>query len=125
MRQQRGRGVGRGDPGLLTRAVEKVFRLVRLAEFEILFVLFFLIAFVLFKDLMSRPEYNSIFVKKPDLDGRWPGLIIICLMLLAWFLGMGLDSSCLQAYRWNFVKCHAEVTANSPCLHHVAVQFYG
>uniref|UniRef100_A0A0E0CE69 Uncharacterized protein n=1 Tax=Oryza meridionalis TaxID=40149 RepID=A0A0E0CE69_9ORYZ len=75
MRQQRGRGVGRGDPGLLTRAVEKVFRFVRLAEFEILFVLFFLIAFVLFKDLMSRPEYNSIFVKKPDLDGRWPGLM--------------------------------------------------
>jgi hypothetical protein len=55
----------------------------------------------------------------------WFSERIICLMLLAWFLGMGLDSSCLQAYRWNFVKCHAEVTANSPCLHHVAVQFYG
>uniref|UniRef100_J3MUM6 Uncharacterized protein n=1 Tax=Oryza brachyantha TaxID=4533 RepID=J3MUM6_ORYBR len=72
MRQQRGRGGGRGEPGMLTRAVEKVFRFVRLAEFEILFVLFFLIAFVLFKDLMSRPQYNSIFVKKPDLDDRWP-----------------------------------------------------
>ncbi|CAO2184393.1 unnamed protein product [Urochloa humidicola] len=75
MRQQRG-GIGggrRGDePGLLTRAVDKVFRFVRLAEFEILFVLFFLIAFLLFKDLMSRPEYNQLFVKKPDLDDPWP-----------------------------------------------------
>ncbi|KAG8048030.1 hypothetical protein GUJ93_ZPchr0008g13532 [Zizania palustris] len=50
MRPQRG---ARGEPGLLTRAVDKVFRFVRLAEFEILFVLFFLIAFVLFKDLVS------------------------------------------------------------------------
>jgi hypothetical protein len=30
-----------------------VFRFVRLAEFEILFVLFFLVAFLLFKDLVS------------------------------------------------------------------------
>ena len=60
MRQQRG-GVGGGlgggrrgdDPGLLTRAVDRVFRFVRLAEFEILFVLFFLVAFLLFKDLVS------------------------------------------------------------------------
>nr|BAJ98575.1 predicted protein [Hordeum vulgare subsp. vulgare] len=74
MRQQRGVGGGGGrrDPGLLTRVVDKVFRFVRLAEFEILFVLFFLIAFILFKDLMSRPDYNQIFVKKPDQDGRWP-----------------------------------------------------
>ncbi|TVU04948.1 hypothetical protein EJB05_48093, partial [Eragrostis curvula] len=74
MRQQRGIGGGRRreDPGLMTRAVDKVFRFVRLAEFEILFVLFFLIAFILFKDLMSRPQYNSIFVKKPDLDDAWP-----------------------------------------------------
>lgn len=54
MRQQRGGGGRRGDdPGLLTRAVDKVFRFVRLAEFEILFVLFFLVAFLLFKDLVS------------------------------------------------------------------------
>ncbi|KAL6644483.1 hypothetical protein ACP70R_016091 [Stipagrostis hirtigluma subsp. patula] len=73
MRQQRGGGGGgrRGEPGLLTRAVDKVFRFVRLAEFEILFVLFFLVAFLLFKDLMSRPQYNQIFVKKPDLDDPW------------------------------------------------------
>jgi hypothetical protein len=38
---------------MMTRAVDKVFRFVRLAEFEILFVLFFLIAFILFKDLVS------------------------------------------------------------------------
>ncbi|RLN04322.1 hypothetical protein C2845_PM13G23410 [Panicum miliaceum] len=77
MRQQRGGGgLGGGrrgdDPGILTRAVDKVFRFVRLAEFEILFVLFFLVAFLLFKDLMSRPEYNQLFVKKPDLDDPWP-----------------------------------------------------
>ncbi|XP_062190888.1 uncharacterized protein LOC133894742 [Phragmites australis] len=76
MRQQRSGGVGGGgrrvEPGLLTRTVDKVFRFVRLAEFEILFVLFFLIAFLLFKDLMSRPQYNQIFVKKPDLDDSWP-----------------------------------------------------
>ena len=58
MRQQRGGvGVGAGrrgdDPGLLTRAVDRVFRFVRLAEFEIFFVLFFLIAFFLFKNLVS------------------------------------------------------------------------
>ncbi|KAF8646452.1 hypothetical protein HU200_065842 [Digitaria exilis] len=54
MRQQRRGGGRRGDePGLLTRAVDKVFRFVRLAEFEILFVLFFLVAFLLFKDLVS------------------------------------------------------------------------
>ncbi|XP_003574812.1 uncharacterized protein LOC100840751 [Brachypodium distachyon] len=67
-----GGGGGRPEPGLMTRAVDKVFRFFRLAEFEILFVLFFLIAFLFFKDLMSRPQYNDIFVKKPDLDGGWP-----------------------------------------------------
>ncbi|XP_062150441.1 uncharacterized protein LOC133859139 [Alnus glutinosa] len=48
-----------------TRAVNSVFAFVRFAEFEILFVLFFIIAFVLFKDLTSRPEYNQILVKNP------------------------------------------------------------
>ncbi|AQK51421.1 hypothetical protein Zm00014a_018225 [Zea mays] len=75
MRQQRG-GAGAGrradDPGLLKRAFDRVFRFVRLAEFEIFFVLFFLIAFFLFKDLMARPQYNQLFVKKPDLDDSWP-----------------------------------------------------
>ncbi|CAN6462577.1 unnamed protein product [Victoria cruziana] len=51
---------------LLTRAVNVVFSLVRLAEFEILFVLFFIVAFIIFKDLTSRREYNDIFVKKPE-----------------------------------------------------------
>lgn len=54
MRQQRGGAGRRGDdPGFLTRAVDRVFRFVRLAEFEIFFVLFFLIAFFLFKQLVS------------------------------------------------------------------------
>ncbi|CAK9162269.1 unnamed protein product [Ilex paraguariensis] len=38
---------------LLTRAVNSVFAFFRFAEFEILFVLFFLVAFLIFKDLDS------------------------------------------------------------------------
>ncbi|CAN4094727.1 unnamed protein product [Withania somnifera] len=65
--------VGRRDelpsPSILTRAVDSVFDFARFAEFEILFVLFSLVAYVIFKDLTSRPEYNQILVKKPDW---WP-----------------------------------------------------
>lgn len=39
-------------PSLLTKATNGVFRVVRLTEFEILFVLFFAIVFLLFKDLV-------------------------------------------------------------------------
>ncbi|VFQ66290.1 unnamed protein product [Cuscuta campestris] len=65
---------GRRDESasLLTRAVNKVFEFVRFAEFEILFVLFFVIAYVIFKDLTSRPEYNQILVKKPGGPDWWP-----------------------------------------------------
>ncbi|XP_024389228.1 uncharacterized protein [Physcomitrium patens] len=52
------------QPSLLSRAVDSVFRFVRLAEFEILFVLFFVIVYLLFKDLTSRPDYNRILSKK-------------------------------------------------------------
>ena len=38
---------------LLTRAVNAVFAFVRMAEFEIVFVLFLLVAFLIFKDLVS------------------------------------------------------------------------
>ncbi|MCL7023281.1 hypothetical protein MKW94_011056 [Papaver nudicaule] len=55
----------------LTKAVNSVFAFVKLAEFEILFVLFFLIAFIIFKDLTSRPEYNQILVKKPGGTDFW------------------------------------------------------
>ncbi|KAH7670406.1 hypothetical protein IHE45_10G024900 [Dioscorea alata] len=76
MRRRVGGGVGGGIPArrppLLTRAVDSVFAFVRLAEFEILFVLFFLVAFLIFKDLTSRPAYNQIFVKKPLDDDFWP-----------------------------------------------------
>ncbi|KAI3783755.1 hypothetical protein L1987_42841 [Smallanthus sonchifolius] len=61
----------RDDESSLTRAVDSVFRFVRFAEFEILFVLFFVIAFILFKDLTSRPEYNQILVKKPGGPDWW------------------------------------------------------
>ncbi|KAL1807980.1 hypothetical protein ACET3Z_024970 [Daucus carota] len=65
-------GGSRGkDESLLTRMVNSVFSFVRLAEFEILFVLFFLIAFLLFKDLTARPEYNQILVKKPGAAEWW------------------------------------------------------
>ncbi|KZV35103.1 hypothetical protein F511_04408 [Dorcoceras hygrometricum] len=60
------------QPSLLTRVVNSVFAFVRLAEFEILFVLFFLIAYLLFKDLTSRPEYNQMLVKKPGDPDWWP-----------------------------------------------------
>ncbi|KAE9591316.1 hypothetical protein Lalb_Chr20g0117211 [Lupinus albus] len=56
----------------LTRAVMAVFTFVRYAEFEILFFLFFLIAYLLFKDITSRPEYNQILVKKPGGTEFWP-----------------------------------------------------
>jgi hypothetical protein len=43
----------RGPPAsLITRAVDWVFTMLRNAEFEILFVLFFVIAYLLFKDLV-------------------------------------------------------------------------
>ncbi|KAI3954318.1 hypothetical protein C5167_026372 [Papaver somniferum] len=61
----------RGEPGGLTKAVQSVFAFVKFAEFEILFVLFFLIAFIIFKDLTSRPEYNQILVKKPGGSDFW------------------------------------------------------
>ncbi|RDY05328.1 hypothetical protein CR513_10849 [Mucuna pruriens] len=58
------RGETRNE-SLLTRAVRAVFAFVRNAEFEILFFLFFFIAYLLFKDITSRPEYNQLLVKKP------------------------------------------------------------
>ncbi|XAR64884.1 hypothetical protein NMG60_11008770 [Bertholletia excelsa] len=61
----------RNDQSFLTRAVNSVFAFVRLAEFEILFVLFFLVAFLIFKDLTARPEYNQILVKKPGGPDWW------------------------------------------------------
>ncbi|KAL8122377.1 uncharacterized protein LOC141659603 [Apium graveolens] len=66
-----GGGSRRNDESLLTRMVNSVFSFVRFAEFEILFVLFFLIAFLLFKDLTARPEYNQILVKKPGAAEWW------------------------------------------------------
>ncbi|PIA31416.1 hypothetical protein AQUCO_04900013v1 [Aquilegia coerulea] len=64
-------GTNRNESAL-TRSVNAVFEFVRVAEFEILFLLFFVIAFLIFKDLTSKPEYNQIFVKKPGGDSFWP-----------------------------------------------------
>ncbi|CAK9233796.1 unnamed protein product [Sphagnum troendelagicum] len=61
----------RGPPAsLITRAVDWVFTMLRNAEFEILFVLFFVIAYLLFKDLTARPEYNQILSKKGQERGN-------------------------------------------------------
>lgn len=46
------RGGSNRNPSPLNRAVSSVFSFVRYAEFEILFVLFFVIAFIIFKDLV-------------------------------------------------------------------------
>lgn len=45
----------RGEEGSwMTRIVSGVFEFVRMAEFEIMFFLFFFIAFLIFKDLVSE-----------------------------------------------------------------------
>lgn len=44
----------------LTRCVEAVFAFVKLAEFEILFILFFVVAFLAFKDLVRRSFFHFI-----------------------------------------------------------------
>ncbi|XP_038715840.1 uncharacterized protein LOC120009355 [Tripterygium wilfordii] len=62
----------KGNESALTRSVNAVFDFLRFAEFEILFVLFFVVAFIIFKDLTSRPEYNQILVRKPGGGGWWP-----------------------------------------------------
>ncbi|CAN0889379.1 hypothetical protein LINGRAHAP2_LOCUS16079 [Linum grandiflorum] len=71
-RQGRAMGGRRREESMLTRMVTAVFSFLKYAEFEILFVLFILIAFVVFKDLTSRPEYNQILVKKPESGDWWP-----------------------------------------------------
>ncbi|KAG5523124.1 hypothetical protein RHGRI_035064 [Rhododendron griersonianum] len=51
------------NESLLTWSVTSVFNFVRFTEFEILFVLFFVVTFIIFKDLTIRPEYNQILLK--------------------------------------------------------------
>ncbi|KAJ0466418.1 hypothetical protein HanRHA438_Chr14g0630731 [Helianthus annuus] len=53
MAKRSGTARRRDDESEPTRAVDSVFRFVRFAEFEILFILFFVIAFIIFKDLVS------------------------------------------------------------------------
>ncbi|KAI3470342.1 hypothetical protein Pfo_027005 [Paulownia fortunei] len=72
VRRRREDSSSSSSSSLLTRGVNSVFAFVRFAEFEILFVLFFLVAFLIFKDLTSRPEYNDILVKKPGGNDWWP-----------------------------------------------------
>ncbi|KAF5811048.1 putative DnaJ domain, Chaperone J-domain superfamily [Helianthus annuus] len=52
----------RDDESVLTRVVDSVFRFVRFAEFEILFILFFVITFTIFKDLLYGKRCNGFVV---------------------------------------------------------------
>lgn len=70
-KQSRISGRRRND-SLVTRLVTSVFEFVKFAEFEIFFILFFIIAFLLFKNLTARPEYNQLLVKKPGGMDWWP-----------------------------------------------------
>ncbi|KAJ9171576.1 hypothetical protein P3X46_014926 [Hevea brasiliensis] len=70
-RQIRAGGSRKRDESVLTRTVNAVFAFIKFAEFEMLFLFFFLIAFIIFKDLTSRPEYNQILVKKPGGPDFW------------------------------------------------------
>ncbi|CAB4302375.1 unnamed protein product [Prunus armeniaca] len=49
-------GSRNSNESALTRWVQSVFGFVKFAEFEILFVLFFVIAFLVFKDLTSYSD---------------------------------------------------------------------
>ncbi|ESR42966.1 hypothetical protein CICLE_v10013261mg [Citrus x clementina] len=72
MGREKRAGTRNKDESAFSRAVSAVFAFVRLAEFEILFFLFLVITFIVFKDLISRPEYNQILVKKPGGIDLWP-----------------------------------------------------
>ncbi|MFS8006270.1 putative DnaJ domain, Chaperone J-domain superfamily [Helianthus anomalus] len=52
----------RDDESVPTRAIDSVFRFVQFAEFEILFILFFVIAFIVFKDLLYGKRCNGFVV---------------------------------------------------------------
>lgn len=49
------------DESAFSRAVSAVFAFVRLAEFEILFFLFLMITFIIFKDLVRHPRFFIYF----------------------------------------------------------------
>ncbi|MFS8015321.1 hypothetical protein Hanom_Chr15g01354991 [Helianthus anomalus] len=63
MVKQSGTAMRRDDESVPTRAVDSMFWFVRFAEFEILFILFFVIAFIIFKDLVS-PLFQFFFYIK-------------------------------------------------------------
>ncbi|KAJ0462754.1 hypothetical protein HanHA300_Chr14g0507611 [Helianthus annuus] len=83
MAKQSGTARRRDDESVPTRTVDLVFRFVRFAEFEILFILFFVIAFIIFKDLElnmkgakqeCRPLMNNLeTISSNDLEtmGAW------------------------------------------------------
>ncbi|MFS7911245.1 hypothetical protein Hanom_Chr02g00115841 [Helianthus anomalus] len=60
MAKRSGTARRRDDESVPTRAVDSMFWFVLFAEFEILFILFFVIAFIIFKDLVVC--FNSFFI---------------------------------------------------------------
>ncbi|XP_050237963.1 uncharacterized protein LOC126687444 [Mercurialis annua] len=68
---RRASGNRRRDEPLMTRMVNSVFAFVNYAEFELLFLFFFLVAFIMFKDITSRPEYNQLLAKKHGAFDFW------------------------------------------------------
>ncbi|KAJ0079122.1 hypothetical protein Patl1_23627 [Pistacia atlantica] len=58
------RPVRNREESALTRGVTAVFSFVKFAEFEVLFLLFFIIAFIVFKDLVLMPLQLVIVVEE-------------------------------------------------------------
>ncbi|KAF5757542.1 putative Chaperone J-domain superfamily [Helianthus annuus] len=62
MAKRSGTARRRDDESVRTRAVDSVFWFVRFAKFEILFILFFVNAFIIFKDLLYDKRCNGFVV---------------------------------------------------------------
>ncbi|KAK3034318.1 hypothetical protein RJ639_032658 [Escallonia herrerae] len=78
----------REDESVVTRAVNSVFSFVRYAEFEIIFVLFFVIAFIIFKDLTIHDRLLTVEVYHNVVQGTHLGMLEV-----AAFLGKGYGGS--------------------------------
>jgi hypothetical protein len=97
----------RGPPAsLVTRTADWVSSMLRNAEFEILFVLFFVIAFLLFKDLVWCPLALSLSLSlslSPSLSGffvpHW-GLVFFCSVFFSIVFVARLFPSASSVFNW-------------------------
>lgn len=62
MGREKRAGTRNKDESAFSRAVSAVFAFVRLAEFEILFFLFLVITFIVFKDLVRHSRFFFFFL---------------------------------------------------------------